>query len=30
MKALDLGLTVKARIWQDEPLCFPGVEQVMS
>jgi len=24
MKALDLGLTGKARIWQDEPLCFPG------
>ncbi|MBH8572946.1 hypothetical protein I8752_07925 [Nostocaceae cyanobacterium CENA369] len=24
MKSLDLGLTGKARIWQDEPLCFPG------
>ncbi|MBN3947759.1 MAG: hypothetical protein V7K14_06470 [Nostoc sp.] len=24
MKALDLGLTAKARIWQDEPLYFPG------
>lgn len=27
MKALDLGLTGKARIWQDEPLYFPGDSQ---